>query len=79
MAKFDPESDSKLVIKDWVTYRHINSQKGVQEMQEWMITFRLQTNIVKLMSILLSLQVSTASVERSFSAVILSKPGCEID
>ena len=77
VVKFDPDIDSELVAEEWVTYRRLlSTQKGVRDMQEGIeevlespVYKQIFPSIIKLMSILLCLPVSTASVEQSFSAM----------
>lgn len=67
VVKFDPDIDSELDIEEWMTYRcFLSTQKGVRDMQEGIEEVRT-TSLA--LSILLCLPVSTASVERSFSAM----------
>ena len=70
-----PDIDTELIQEEWTTYRRLlytqtgDMQERITEVLQSLVYRQLFPNLVKLMSILLCLPVSTASVERSFSAM----------
>ena len=78
VVKFSPDIDSELVREEWNIYRQFLSTKkevgkdrqaSMEEVLKSSIYTQMFPNIVKLLSILLCLPVSTASVEHNFSAM----------
>ena len=75
VIKLSPDIDSELIQEEWMTYRCLlhtqigDMQERITEVLQSPVYRQLFPNLVKLTSIFLCLPVSTASVERTFSAM----------